>query len=532
MVENIKNEIPTSWIIRKLSDVATIIMGQAPDGKSYNSSENGVPFIAGAGDLGELYPTTKRWTTSPTSLSKKNDIIFCIRATIGELNFSDKEYCLGRGVAGIRANENLVDTFFLYYWLKLNKERFINKGTGTTFLQIRKKDLANSLVYIPTLPEQKAIVKILQQAERLKELRKLADKKIKQLKSDLFYDIFLRDQGALNSWGKIPLEKMTTKITSGSRGWSKYYSDQGARFIRVQDISNGEINSDNPQMITPPDTAAKERSLIFANDILISIVGSTGKIALFSDDIGEAYVSQNVAIIRLNEGYSPLYVSSYLRHPMGGMRDIIKLSYGQTQPTIGLNHLAKIRIPVPPKDLIDKLNLIYEQYFLLRNAAIFSNKRLETLNDSLKIQAFTGKLTQGFRQKEQFSITTHAKLRDETLQLKSTSKSILQTDESTDLLLITINYLSEDQQEILDSIKGTEGYILAENDFNDLDLPPNQVQRNLDLLAEIGLIKSVNIPVAPGEIGHVFYTAAYRSLKEEDDTKLADMDNLEKETII
>ena len=50
-------------------------------------------------------------------------------------------------------------------------------------------------------------------------------------------------------------------------------------------------------------------------------------------------------------------------------------------------------------------------------------------------------------------------------------------------------YLSEEQKGVLETLNEEEGYSLVENNFSDLELPPNQIQRNLDLLAGIGLVK-------------------------------------------
>ena len=80
-----------------LHDVCEITMGQSPSGSSYNEIGEGTPLIAGASDLGEFAPQPSKFTTSPSKLSSAGDIILCIRATIGNRNWSDKTYCLGRG---------------------------------------------------------------------------------------------------------------------------------------------------------------------------------------------------------------------------------------------------------------------------------------------------------------------------------------------------------------------------------------------------------------------------------------------------
>ena len=91
-----------------LKDVCDVTMGQAPPGSSYNTQNDGFPLVAGAGDLGPLNPIPKNYTTAPTRISSIGDIILCIRATIGDVNWSDRAYCLGRGVAGLTSHKDVL----------------------------------------------------------------------------------------------------------------------------------------------------------------------------------------------------------------------------------------------------------------------------------------------------------------------------------------------------------------------------------------------------------------------------------------
>jgi hypothetical protein len=54
-------------------------------------------------------------------------------------------------------------------------------------------------------------------------------------------------------------------------------------------------------------------------------------------------------------------------------------------------------------------------------------------------------------------------------------------------------------------------------------LSPNEIRRNLDLLAWLGLIKVAQIAVTPGELGRVFFTKIYRALRPEDDVRETDL---------
>ena len=96
-------DIPDNWCWTRISNVANIIMGQSPAGDSTTDDDSYVPLIGGAADMGEILPEVSRYTKTPTKLSKLDDLILCIRATLGRPIYSDGEYCLGRGVAAIRS---------------------------------------------------------------------------------------------------------------------------------------------------------------------------------------------------------------------------------------------------------------------------------------------------------------------------------------------------------------------------------------------------------------------------------------------
>jgi len=153
-----EQQLPEGWKKTTLGEISIIKMGQSPSGQSYNKQNNGYQLIGGASDLGEKFPQPQKFTSDAIKLSKINDIIICIRATIGRLNLSDKVYCLGRGVAGIEVNEN-IETKFIWYSLMNNEAYLLKNSTGTTFQQISSPTLKKLPIIYPTSKEtQQAIV--------------------------------------------------------------------------------------------------------------------------------------------------------------------------------------------------------------------------------------------------------------------------------------------------------------------------------------------------------------------------------------
>lgn len=146
--EELKRDIPYGWEVKELQSIAHNIMGQSPKGDSYNKEGVGTPLLNGPADYknGALYGRT--YTTEPTRVCKKDDLVLCIRATIGNLVYSEKEFCLGRGVAAVRPN-NASYSEFIYFIMIQEIERFKIQATGSIIKGITKDDLTESKCLIP-----------------------------------------------------------------------------------------------------------------------------------------------------------------------------------------------------------------------------------------------------------------------------------------------------------------------------------------------------------------------------------------------
>jgi len=144
--------------------------------------------------------------------------------------------------------------------------------------------------------------------------------KQKRIKTGLMYDLFTRGldaQGRLRDpsthqfkktvLGLVPIEwdetnvgTVSTLITSGPRGWARYYSNAGAKFIRIGNLTREHVNLrlEDMQFVSPPDGAEGNRTQLNLGDVLFSITADLGVVGLIPDDFGPAYINQHIALIR------------------------------------------------------------------------------------------------------------------------------------------------------------------------------------------------------------------------------------------
>jgi type I restriction enzyme S subunit len=136
-------------------------MGQSPPGDTYNENGIGTPFFQGVKDFTNRYPKNRVFCTASTRFAKAGDILFSVRAPIGEINRAKESCSIGRGLAAIRG-QNKYETDYLEYALRSIKHEWgIFESQGAVFGNAKKSDLENLLVPWPPESYRVAIAHIL-----------------------------------------------------------------------------------------------------------------------------------------------------------------------------------------------------------------------------------------------------------------------------------------------------------------------------------------------------------------------------------
>ncbi|WP_022919551.1 restriction endonuclease subunit S [Ruania albidiflava] len=132
----------------RLGDVAEIVMGSSPPGKTMNEDGEGVPFYQGVRDFGLRFPTRRVWTTAPTRTAHGGDILVSVRAPVGTVNYAPETLCIGRGLAAVRSRTDQQST--LFHLLRSVRRAWAEYDSGgTVFGSINRDQLHN--IEIPAI---------------------------------------------------------------------------------------------------------------------------------------------------------------------------------------------------------------------------------------------------------------------------------------------------------------------------------------------------------------------------------------------
>jgi len=395
-------ELPKGWKWVRLGDknIAKIIMGQSPPSTTYNQDRIGLPFYQGKTDFGDLYPSPRIWCSIPNKIAESGDILISVRAPVGPVNMCREKSCIGRGLAAIRPT-NQIDNFFLFYYFKYIEGTWT--GRGSTFGAIKKRELENLQIPLPSLPEQKRIVArieaLFSKIDEIKRLRKEANDLAKTLLQSALHEVFSKADEKGWRWvrlGSICLVRGGKRLPKGDK-FSAVPTP--FRYIRVSDFEDMSINVNTVQYVTKDVRNKIKDYIITKEDVYLSIAGTIGKAGTVPEELDKSNLTENAArLIIKNKGIlDKTYLAFCLNSPY--VQKIIEnFTKIVGQPKLALFRIKEIQIPLAPlpeqKRIVAYLDQISEkQKTLLKIYADIDNQITE-LKQSILTKAFRGELNE------------------------------------------------------------------------------------------------------------------------------------------
>lgn len=145
------------WQLKRLGDVAVIVMGQSPTSLHYNIRGDGLPLIQGNADVSNRRTIKRVFTTQITKRGLFGDILMSVRAPVGKVSRALFDLCLGRGVCALRFPND-----FLYHFMIFHEPMWDKHSQGSTFDSVNSDQVHNVELLLPAEPsEQRAIAAVL-----------------------------------------------------------------------------------------------------------------------------------------------------------------------------------------------------------------------------------------------------------------------------------------------------------------------------------------------------------------------------------
>lgn len=277
---------------------------------------------------------------------------------------------------------------WLYY--ALNAMNLGQYATGAAQPGLAVSKLETLSIEIPNISEQNKIAQTLYKVEQLVNFRKQQLAKLDELVKARFVEMFGDAKLNPNNLPCCSLSEYIVFLTSGSRGWSQYFTDSGEYFITIKNVKNCKITLQDVQCVTPPDNAEAKRTRVQENDLLISITADLGRTGIVTKEIAEhgAYINQHLTCIRLKQDkLNPLYVAYYMESDAGKEQFIAK-NQSAVKAGLNFNAINSLKLMVPPLSLQNEFAAFVERVDQQKQTVQQSLEKLELMKKALMQEYF------------------------------------------------------------------------------------------------------------------------------------------------
>ncbi len=334
----------------KLGDVASYVNGYAF--KPSDWSKDGTPIIRIQDLTGNSYQMNRYNGEMDSKYRVENgDILISWSASLGVYIWKGQNAFLNQHIFKVNLDETLVSKSFFVYQVEHILENAESKVHGATMKHLTRTVFDALPFYLPTKEKQLKIASVLDVITTLIEKHKQQLGALEDLVKSRFIELFGDPKTNPRAYPISTLSEYIEFLTSGSRGWAKYCTDDGSEwFITIKNVKDCRISVNNMQPVNAPDNAEAKRTKVQEGDLLISITADLGRTGVVTKAIADhgAYINQHLTCIRLNkEILNPLYVA-YFMESTAGKEQFESKNQSAVKAGLNFNSINSLRIIVPP----------------------------------------------------------------------------------------------------------------------------------------------------------------------------------------
>ena len=388
-----------SWEAVRLDKVCIFLNGGTPSRQVDKFFEGNIPWITSA-DISEdqdivsearFYITQEAVDSSATKLIPKGNILLVSRTGVGKIAITGTDICISQDFTGIIPNKEVVNLRYLFRFLQSKKDYFVSHQRGATIQGITRKVISDLELPLPPLEQQRRIAAILDQADRLRTLRREALAKLDRLLQATFLDMFGDPVTNPLGWEVKKFEETGTL----ERGKSKHRPRNdpvllGGSYPLIQtgEVTNAAGGYLTEYSQTYSELGLKQSKMWKAGVLCITIAANIAQTAILTFD---ACFPDSIVGFTPNRDITIEYVQYWLQF----LREIIEEKAPQVaQKNINLKILRELEIPVPPIHLQNTFSDAVVQYTKQRQHYQQSLTQLDNLFNSLQQRAFRGELSE------------------------------------------------------------------------------------------------------------------------------------------
>lgn len=562
-------KLPESWVETTVGRIVVDLQpgfaqkpgekddGTTPQIRTHNIAPNGKITLEGIKHITASAKELERYSLA------LGDVVFNNTNSeewVGKTAVFDQEgdYVFSNHMTRLRAHPELVSPEYLAGYLQLLWSMGYSKTRAKRWVSqagIEGAALSSFKVPLPTLPEQLRIVDVLQQAEAVAKAKQSISEKIDHLVRTAYWEYF---GDWFNAEGLRDPVRIADHVADSQYGVSEAMEETGTQAVlRMNSITtSGWLNLTDLKYASLSKKDVEATTLL-NGDLLFNRTNSkelVGKCAIWRDAKGPFSFASYLVRLRLKPDMLPEYLWATLNSAYGKYRLMNSAKQAVSMANVSPTDLGRITVPLPPLVLQEKFARLVNEIEALRVEMMSKLTAFDELQTLVTQQALLGEITEAWRDKHSAEIAAAAVTRDSLLREQGAKLASRPSEPAAALAPVTkdsqrparqwlLAELSEFQRQVLAAFRAyPEQPLLAEDadvfarfcdDENVLELLKdfgpalnNRIRRTLSQLSSLGLIAKLTLPKQNPQTGERDYLKAFRPLREDEYTKMADVETL------
>lgn len=372
----------------KIKDIGQVVGGGTPSTSNPEYYGGTIPWLSPK-DLsnhihryishGEKNITALGLANSSAKIMPAGTILMSSRAPIGYLAIAANDICTNQGFKSIVPNIDMVDSEYLYYYLKYHIEEIKSLGVGTTFAEISGKLLENYEVELPELILQKRVSSIISAIDSKIELNQTINDNLSRQCQTIF-DAMIVD-------GKVESELRLTDIANFQNGLpmqkNRPQNGMGLPVLKIKELNQGYCDESSERCRED----IKQSVLINDGDVVFSWSGS-----LMAKIWCGGKCGLNQHLFKVTSDQYPLwFYYGWLQHHMPHFIEIAA-NKATTMGHICRNHIEDAVISYPPKSIMKKVDSILSPLYNEQISLMKEINQLGILRDYVLSRLMSGEI--------------------------------------------------------------------------------------------------------------------------------------------
>lgn len=356
--------------------------------------DNGHPEIINGAQIGSTKNTVEPGDVMISKIVPHIRRVWVVPQDNGRRQISSSEWITFRSPA-------FLPSFLRHYLLSdVFHRQFMNTvaGVGGSLLRARPKDVARIQVPLPPLEEQRRIATILDRAAVLKNMRERSLEGSGGLAPSLYRSFFLNTPST--SWEKTTVEQVANHAKNsmrtgpfGSQLLKEEFTESGVPVLGIDNVVHNEFRWGERRYIPEEKYQQLKRYTVLPGDVLVTIMGTNGRVAVVPDNIPTAINTKHLCCITLDQSRClPEFLrATFLWSPVA-QHYLRSTTKGAIMGGLNMGIIKKMPLELPPLKLQQEfVELLYaaEQ---IRTRQTSHLRALQTFTQSLQSRAFRGDL--------------------------------------------------------------------------------------------------------------------------------------------